>query len=58
MANMEEKRRIGKMGNRGRMNSSFSSISFEAETAMRFKKMARIKDMTHTQLLNELMKNE
>ena len=41
------------MGNRGRMNSSFSSISFEAETAMRFKKLAKEKDMTHTQLLQE-----
>ena len=38
--------------------SSFSSISFETEMAIRFKKMAKIKDMTHTQLLNELMKNE
>ena len=56
MANLEEKRRIGKMGNRGRMNSSFSSISFEAETAMRFKKMARIRDMTHTQLLENMLK--
>ena len=33
--------------------SSFSSISFEAETAMRFKKLAKEKDMTHTQLLQE-----
>ena len=56
MANMEEKRRIGKMGNRGRMNSSFSSISFELETVNKFKKLAKDQDKTHTQLLNELMK--
>ena len=56
MANMEEKRRIGKMGNRGRtMNSSFSSISFDSETAIKFKKLAKDQDKTHTQLLNELM---
>ena len=36
--------------------SSFSSISFEAETAMRFKKMAKIRDMTHTQLLENMLK--
>ena len=55
MANLEEKRRIGKMGNRGRMNSSFSSISFEAESAIKFKKLAREQNKTHTELLNELM---
>ena len=43
------------MGNRGRMNSSFSSISFELETVNKFKKLAKDQDKTHTQLLNELM---
>ena len=38
------------------MNSSFSSISFDAETAKRFKELAKDQDKTHTQLLNELMK--
>ena len=55
MANMEEKRRIGKMGNRGRMNSSFSSISFDSETSIKFKKLAKEQEKTHTQLLNELI---
>ena len=55
MANMEEKRRIGKMGNRGRMNSSFSSISFDAETAIKFKKLAKEQDKTHTELLNKMI---
>ena len=35
--------------------SSFSSISFEAETAIKFKKLAREQNKTHTELLNELM---
>ena len=35
--------------------SSFSSISFETETAIKFKKLAKEQDKTHTQLLNELM---
>ena len=55
MADMEEKRRVRKMGNRGRMNSSFSSISFEAESAKRFKQWAKEQDKTHTELLDELM---
>ena len=55
MANMEEKRRIGKMGNRGRMNSSFSSISFDSETAIKFKRLAKAKNKTHTELLMHLM---
>ena len=38
------------------MNSSFSSISFDAETAIKFKKLAREQNKTHTELLNELMK--
>ena len=57
MANMEEKRRIGKMGNRGRMNSSFSSISFEAETAKRFKKLSDGLDKTYSQTLDYMMKS-
>ena len=36
--------------------SSFSSISFELETVNKFKKMARIRDMTHTQLLENMLK--
>ena len=42
---------------RTRMNnpSSFSSISFEAESAIKFKKLAREQNKTHTELLNELM---
>ena len=36
-------------------NSSFSSISFEAETAIKFKKKSKEKNKTHTELLNELM---
>ena len=36
--------------------SSFSSISFEAESAIKFKKLAREQNKTHTELLNELMK--
>jgi len=35
--------------------SSFSSISFEAESAIKFKKLAREQNKTHTQLLNELI---
>ena len=37
------------------MNSSFSSISFDAETAIKFKEWAREQNKTHTELLNELM---
>jgi hypothetical protein len=36
--------------------SSFSSISFEVKSAIKFKELAKQKDMTHTELLNELMK--
>ena len=36
-------------------NSSFSSISFDAESASEFKKLAKEKNKTHTELLNELM---
>ena len=36
--------------------SSFSSISFETETAIRFKKLAKEQDKTHTKLLNELIR--
>mgnify|MGYP005837680323 FL=1 len=35
--------------------SSFSSISFEAESAIKFKKLAKEKDLSHTELLNELI---
>ena len=35
--------------------SSFSSISFEAESAIKFKKLAKEQSKTHTELLNELM---
>jgi len=35
--------------------SSFSSISFEVQSAIKFKELAKEKDMTHTELLNELM---
>ena len=38
--------------------SSFSSISFETETAIKFKKLAKDENKTHTKLLNELMNNE
>ena len=38
--------------------SSFSSISFDAETAIKFKKLAKDQSKTHTELLNELMLNE
>ena len=42
--------------NRRRMsNSSFSSISFDAETANQFKRLARAKNKTHTELLMRLM---
>ena len=37
------------------MNSSFSSISFDAETAIKFKKLAKDENKTHTELLNELI---
>ena len=37
------------------MNSSFSSISFDAETAIKFKKLAREQNKTHTEFLDELM---
>ena len=36
-------------------SSSFSSISFDSETAIKFKKLAKEQEKTHTQLLNELM---
>jgi|GEM_PF-2994614 len=43
-------------GGRRRMtDSSFSSISFDAETAIKFKKLAKEQSKTHTELLNELM---
>jgi len=35
--------------------SSFSSISFEAESVTKFKKLAKDGNQTHTELLNELM---
>ena len=35
--------------------SSFASISFDSETAIKFKKLAREQNKTHTELLNELM---
>jgi len=59
MANMEEKRRIGKMG-RGRRrmtNSSFSSISFDSETAIKFKRLAKKINKTHTETLNYFLNN-
>ena len=37
------------------MNSSFSSISFDAETAIKFKKLAKDQDKTHTKLLDEFL---
>ena len=37
------------------MNSSFSSISFDTKTAIKFKKLAKDENKTHTQLLNELI---
>ena len=36
------------------MNSSFSSISFDAETAIKFKKLAREQNKTHTELMEIL----
>ena len=42
-------------GQRRMTNSSFSSISFDTETAIKFKKLAKDQDKTHTELLNELM---
>ena len=38
--------------------SSFSSISFDAESAKRFKELAREQNKTHAELLNELMTQE
>jgi len=35
--------------------SSFSSISFDAETAIKFKKLAKLESKTHTEMLNELL---
>ena len=35
--------------------SSFSSISFDSETAKRFKELAKEQDKTHTGLLSQLM---
>ena len=40
---------------RGGMNSSFSSISFDADTAKRFKELAKEKNKTHTKLLDEFL---
>jgi len=37
------------------VNSSFSSISFEAETAIKFKRLAKDENKTHTKLLDELL---
>ena len=37
------------------MNSSFSSISFDTKTAIKFKKLAKDANITHTQLLNDLI---
>ena len=50
---MGNRRRVHKRGSE--MNSSFSSISFDAETAIKFKKLAKEQSKTHTELLNELM---
>ena len=36
--------------------SSFSSISFEAESAIKFKKRAKDQNKTHTELLDSLMR--
>jgi len=35
--------------------SSFSSISFYAETAIKFKKLAKDQNKTHTELLNKMI---
>ena len=35
--------------------SSFSSISFDADTAKRFKELAKEKNKTHTKLLDEFL---
>ena len=37
------------------MNSSFSSISFDAKTAIKFKKLAKQYNQTHTELLNQMI---
>ena len=37
--------------------SSFSSISFDAETAIKFKKLAKKMNKTHTEMLNQCMIN-
>ena len=39
------------------MNSSFSSISFEAETAKRFKKLSDGLDKTYSQTLDYMMES-
>ena len=39
----------------GILNPSFSSISFEAESAIKFKKLAREQNKTHTELLNQMI---
>ena len=36
-------------------SSSFSSISFEAESVIKFKRMAKNYGKTHTELLNDLI---
>ena len=35
--------------------SSFSSISFDTETAIKFKKLAKEQNKTHTELLNQMI---
>ena len=35
--------------------SSFSSISFDSETAIKFKKLAREQNKTHTQFMSDLL---
>ena len=42
-------------GRRRMTNSSFSSISFDAETAIKFKKLAKEQEKTHTELLEIIM---
>ena len=37
------------------MNSSFSSISFEAETVKRFKELSKQYNKTNTELLNQMI---
>ena len=35
--------------------SSFSSISFDSETAIKFKKLAKQYNQTHTELFNQMI---